>query len=78
MRTIAYPLNRIVSGLVRPERLDWSGPVAPRMTDGCHGLEQRAGPIRIRWGRVLVLAFAFLILFGELGAAVSASALSWW
>ena len=72
MKAVAFPLNSIVVGLVRPGGLPWAGIAArPRRTEGWQGLKLALGPIKVRWGLVLILALALLILRGELSPGAS-------
>jgi hypothetical protein len=72
MRTTAYPPNSIVLGAARPGGLRWTGvAVPPRRTEGREQLRRGMGPIKIRWGLVLVLALGLLVLWGELSPSAS-------
>jgi hypothetical protein len=72
MRAIAYPLDRVVLGLVGPGRLRWAGiAVRTRKTEGGQELKRATGSIKVRWGLVPVLALGLLILWGELSPAAS-------
>jgi hypothetical protein len=72
MRMISYPVRSVVFGVVRPGMLRWIGVAIPRMTDRWRRLRREMGAFKIRWGLVLLLALAFVILLGELSPAASA------
>lgn len=51
--------------------LHWPWKRMPRMTAGEWNLEGDIQPLKIRWGRVLLVALGLLLLAGELGPAAS-------
>ncbi|HSR35103.1 MAG TPA: hypothetical protein VLY63_31425 [Anaerolineae bacterium] len=51
--------------------LHWPWQIVPRMTAGERNLEREFDPFKIRWGRVLLVALALLLLAGELGPAAA-------
>lgn len=73
-KMIPYPIVDIVLGMMKPWRLDWLGPWLSQTSFGRQELKREASPFKIRWGWVLLLAVAILLLMGELGPAASAIA----
>jgi hypothetical protein len=69
---ISYPLKNLVLGVVKQERLRWLGSWLPRMTLVWQDLKREMRPLRIRWGRVLLLAIVLVLALGECGPAAFA------
>ena len=74
MKTIPYPFQNIVFGIVKLGRLRLVGPWLPRMAFRWQDLKREMRPIKIRWGWVLLLAIAIVLAMGEFGPAASAIA----
>jgi hypothetical protein len=74
MKTIPYPLQNIVFGIVKLGRLRLVGPWLPRMAFSWQDLKREMRPLKIRWGWVLLLAIAIVLAMGEFGPAASAIA----
>jgi hypothetical protein len=73
IRTVSYPFGRIILGVAGLGRLRWAGiAIRPRKTEGWQGLKRAMGPIKMRWGLVLILALALLLVWGEMSPAASA------
>jgi hypothetical protein len=63
-----------IFGIVRPGRLRWVGPWLPRLPLDWQDLWRQMRPRKIRWGWVLLLAIAIVLVIGEFGPAASAIA----
>lgn len=73
-KMMPYPIVGIVLGMMKPWRLRWPGPWLPETSFGWQDLKRKAGPFKIRWRWVLLLALALLLVMGEFGPAASAIA----
>lgn len=67
----SQPFKNIVLGVGRPGRLRWRGPWLRRMAFGWRDVLHEMPPLKIRWGRVLLLAVTLVLAMGELGPAAS-------
>jgi hypothetical protein len=74
IQMVTYPLKNVILNMVRLGWLDWLGPWPPRMNFRWQDLWREMRPLKIRWGRVLLLAIALVLIMGELGPAASAIA----
>jgi hypothetical protein len=71
---IPYPIVGIVLRMMKPWQLSWLGPGLPETAFSWQDLKRELGPCKIRWGWVLLLAIAILLVMGEFGPAASAAA----
>jgi hypothetical protein len=71
-RTIAYPQTKHVLGIFRSGGLRWAAPWLLKIAFGWQEVKRGMQPLKIRWGWVLLLTIALLLLMGECGPAASA------
>lgn len=77
-RAISYLVHQSILGAIRPGRMRWIWPIIPRIGFEWHGWKKDMGPIKIRWGLVLILALVLFLLMGECGpSAASPIAMAW-
>ena len=75
MKTLTYPLRSFMLSAVESGGLRWLGPRWPRLPLWWRELWPEMRPRRIkRWGWVLLLAIAIVLVAGELGPVASAVA----
>jgi len=71
IQLVTYPLKNVVLSMVKLGWLHWPEPWLPRMTFGWQDFRREMRPLKIRWGRVLLLAIALVLAMGEFGPAAS-------
>jgi len=67
----SHPLKSALPGVGRPGRLRWPGPWFRGMPFGWREALHDTPTLKMRWGRVLLLAIALVLAMGELGPAAS-------
>jgi len=70
LQLVSYPL-RTVLAVVKPGRLPWLGLWLPKMASAWPDLGDDLRPLRIHWGRVLLLAILLFVAMGEVGPVAS-------
>jgi hypothetical protein len=67
---VSYPFRSVLAW-VNPGRLRWLGAWLPSMTSTRPDLEGGMRPLKLRWGRALLLAIVLFIAMGEFGPSAS-------